>query len=181
MSILTDVNIWVVVGDSNTGKSTMIGHLTAQFGATTKANGLKQGSGSRLYTVLLRGGGYLRLWSRRMALQEAGWSPEFAVRSISKRILRHQPNARSGNILVALRDVDSNGLPSGDSYLTYFQSQGWSVRSIVLMQGIEDPARYLYLSAPTYCMKAPHQGVSSVIAQQISHRVGQIRNHFEWA
>lgn len=186
MPVLRHVNVWAIVGDSDAGKSTLIGHLTAQFGATNNPNGLRSGPASRPYTVLLRGGGFLRLWSRKMALQEAGWSPEFAVAAISKRILRHQRNATAGNILIALRDVDTNGLPEGCKYLTYFQSQGWTIKSLVLLQNIKSPSAYLSLGAPV-CFMDPSEQIKAeqftpqLFSEQIAHRVGHIRNHFEWA
>ena len=186
MSILNHLNVWVIVGDSDAGKSTMIGHLTAQFGATDKPNGLRSGPASRPYTVLLRGGGFLRLWSRKMALQEARWSPEIAVAGISKRILGHQRNATAGNILIALRDVDTNGLPEGYKYLNHFQSQGWTIKSLVLIQKVKNPSAYLAVGAPVCFMDPPEQVKPEqvkpqVFSEQIAHRVGQIRNHFEWA
>jgi|JI7StandDraft_1071085.scaffolds.fasta_scaffold233266_2 GTPase SAR1 family protein len=186
MSILTNVNVWAIVGDSGAGKSTMIGHLTAQFGATKKPNGLRPGPARKHYTILLRGGGFLRLWSRKMALQEAEWSPEFAVGEISNHILRHHRGATSGNILIALRDVDSNGFPEGHEYLNYFQSQGWTVRSLVLIQKTEDPSEYWSVGAPVCFMNSaeqlkPEPDNLQAFSEQIAHRVGRIRNHFEWA
>jgi hypothetical protein len=186
MTILTNVNVWAIVGDSDAGKSTIIGHLTAQFGTTKNPNGLRSGPASRPYTVLLRSGGFLRLWSRKMALQEAGWSPEFALSEISKRILRHQRGARSGNILIALRDVDTNGLPEGHEYLKYFQSHGWTINSVVLIQKTENPHEYLSVGAPVCLMNSaellePEHGNLQAFSEQIAHRVGRIRNHFAWA
>jgi hypothetical protein len=44
------IRVWAVIGDGDTGKSTVIGHLISQLG---------QGSGG-LRQVLLRGGGIFR-------------------------------------------------------------------------------------------------------------------------
>jgi hypothetical protein len=174
------LSVWAIVGESNSGKSTMIGHLTGQFGA--KRNGLSGGRSDGFSKILLRSNAYMTIWTRRMALQEAGLSPEKAFAEISKKFNSSKRPSDCTSILIALRDQQHSGLADGDEYLNYFSNQGWNINSFVLMHSVEKADRYLSLGVPSYTFistdSTPDVELSS---RPISHRVGQIRNHFAWA
>lgn len=174
------VRVWAIIGDANAGKSTMIGHLTYQYGPGK--NGLWKGRSDKVYEVLLRGGGCLSVWSRRMALQEAGLTPEQAMLEISKNFEGDRDVGQPRNILVALRDRQHSGLADGNEYLSHFAAMGWKLQSIVMMPSVEQVNRYTRLGVPT-CVLTPIEETSSANAASMSigHRVGKIRNHFGWA
>lgn len=158
----------------------MVGHLTSQFGATD--NGLRKGRGDGFYDVLQRGGGYQRIWARRMALQEAGHTPEQAVSQILKKFESQKFTSAGGNILIALRDQQHRGLADGNEYLAHFSSIGWSLQALVLMHSMEYTDRYLQFGLPTYqFVSSKNEPDTFLTSVPIAHRVGQIRNHFGWA
>lgn len=174
------LSVWAIVGDSNSGKSTMIGQLTGQFGP--KKNGLSGGRSDGFFSILLRSNAYMSIWTRRMALQEAGLSPEKAFAEISKKFANPKRPSNCTSILIALRDQQHSGLADGDQYLKYFSNQGWNIHSVVIMHSVENAGRYVSLGVPSYTFAstddAPDVELSS---RPILHRVGQIRNHFAWA
>jgi hypothetical protein len=177
----SSVDVWAIVGDANTGKSTMIGHLTYQFGPGENGLGRK-GRRDKIYEVLLRNGDYLSIWSRRMALQEAGLTPEAAMQNILERTKDHFLTGQTRNVLVALRDRQHNNLADGDSYLKYFAENGWKLRSLVLMPSIEKAGRYTGLGIHNITLeRTPSNEKHSAVSTSIGHRVGHIRNHFGWA
>lgn len=67
-------------GESEAGKSTLIGHLTGQFGKSD--NGLKH-NGTDFGNVPLSGGGLLNLFSMRCALQENSRGKERPVGALT--------------------------------------------------------------------------------------------------
>ena len=177
------IRIWVILGDPGAGKSTAIGHLTSQFGATE--NGLRQGPSPDESSVLLRGGGYLTILSRRMAWQEAEKKPQEVVDLILGKARQRQAEVPAisiswFNVLMALRydahDQRPNDFPAGYDYLSHFVRQGWFIESLVLLN--PNAARYHYhrFGASTYDLyDTTHPD------NQIAWTVGQIRNHFGWA
>lgn len=169
------VRVWAIIGDANSGKSTMIGHLTSHFGATD--NGLKSGRADRFCNVLLRGGGLRRVWSRRMAFQEAGLDPSAAA----DMILERQNQDKPLNILISLRHSSHNGFPGAETYLSSFLKRGWSLSSLVLMGPTPDIDTYLEFGSPTLAVWPRQFLDKSENIEEIGLRVGQIRNHFGWA
>lgn len=173
------LNVFAIVGESNSGKSTMIGQLTSQFGSAK--NGLRGGRGDGFFNIAIRKDGLLSIWTRRMALQEARLSPEEAVTYISRVFENPKRPADCKSILVALRDQQHRGLADGDEYLRRFLAQGWKINSLVLMHSVTQVERYNDLVVPTLTLAsdgdAPDRDLSF---HSISDRVGQIRNHFGW-
>jgi hypothetical protein len=168
------VKLWAILGDPRTGKSTIIGNLVSQ---TTRGPG-----GFR--DVLLRGGGYLRVFALRQACQEARRSPEALVGLIAERalgLMRSRPaiSVSRVNVLLALRFAETNGYPPGHQYLSFFVQHGWSIESLVLLNYEDRHEFYHYFGAPTYDLLD-----SARLLQNPFHRewiVGQVRNHFGWA
>jgi hypothetical protein len=170
------VRIWAILGDSKTGKSTVIGGLTSQSG---------KGPGG-IRDILLRGGGYLRLFARRRACQEGRKSPEqivHAINSEARRLMNGRPRISVCwlNVLLALRFDEDKGCPAGHEYLTHFVRQGWQIESLVLMNYRDEDRREFYhnYGAPTLDLRD-----SRALVQNPLHRgwvVGQVRNHFGWA
>jgi len=173
------VRVWAVLGDSDAGKSTTIGHLTSR---------LNQGPVG-IVKVLLRGGGYLHIYGKKMALQEAEVYPDDEttpaidqkgfMTNINDRAaeLQHNPTISAGyfNILIALRFNQVNNYPCGLDYLSSFVEKGWSIESLVLLSPTpEQQEEYGRFGAPTL-------SVDNSRNIEINHMVGQVRNHFGWA
>jgi hypothetical protein len=165
------IRLWAVIGDANTGKSTAIGHLTSQLGRGD--GGIRQ--------VLLRGGGYLTLFARRMAWQEAKRNPREVVKLVNqqaRRLRASNPPISSSwfNVLCALRVDAVYGFPAGHEYLSHFVEQGWELENLVVMSPDQRSYHYHRFGAP---MLELHD--SAAPAMEIGWMVGQIRNHFGWA
>jgi hypothetical protein len=127
-----------MLGDDQTGKSTIIGHLISQLGM----------GGGGFRWVPLRSGGFLQVYARRQSLQEAKRSPDQVIKDA--RLKGRNLDKSYGisinwlNLLVAIRTDTTNKLPKADEYLSNFVSTGWIIESLVLL-GKYDERRY-----PTY-------------------------------
>jgi hypothetical protein len=169
------VRVWAIVGDRDAGKSTTISYLVSQFG---------RGQGGFRH-VLLRSGGFLYVYARRMAWQEAKKQPSEVVQIVNRQahnLMRAGRPASIGwiNVLAALHFDPSNGCPSGHEYLSYFADQGWTIESLVLMD--YDESRhgfYHHFGVPTFEL----YDSAAMVRQEAEHGwlVGKVRNHFGWA
>jgi hypothetical protein len=162
------VRVWAVVGPQRAGKSPTIGILTSQGieGRTNKRD------------VLLRGGGYLRIWAFRQSLQERRREPEAFIAAVARKA--REP--RYLNVLVALRSDEVNGLPRADGYLRAFWNAGWALQSLVLLEWDNrsiDYEAYARFGVPTLCMA----NTEALFQDTGRHAelVGHVRNHFGWA
>lgn len=184
------IRVWAILGDTEAGKSTMIGHLTSMFGPGE--NGIDPKRQKPVRTVLLRGGGYLRLWTMRQALQEANKSPERFVNETLKRsakmaLVAPRIPSQYFNILIALRYDATATCPAGSEYLSFFcQQPDFALHSLVCLPSREagkekppspDLSLFLRFGVPTCLVRSP----VCPDGEPISHQVGQIRNHFGWA
>jgi len=168
------VRLWAIVGEGSSGKSTTIGSLISQLG---------RGSGG-FREVLLRGGGYLRIYARRQSLQEAKRSPDTVIRET--QVLVRDLEKRRGisidslNLLLAIRSDNVNGLPRASKYLSHFVKAGWLIESLVVLdyEG-KKHIPYYDFGAPLYELYES----SELVRDKSKHHwlVGQVRNHFGWA
>lgn len=181
------VRLWAVLGADSSGKSTTVGHLVGDFGRG--GNGVSPNRGEEFKEVLLRGGGYLYLYSRRQSVQEAKKTAEEIVDIVSKASakqasIRPTMSPMYSNVLLSLRTDTKTGLPVAAHYLDHFIRRGWLIRSLALLSP-RDAGRELYRSygAPIcYVRGAGRISVGSLRGQaRISYMVGQVRNHFGWA
>ena len=172
------VKIYALVGEADAGKSTTVSNLT----------GRKRGPpGAR--SILLPGGGFLRVWSKTMAWQEDNKSPADAVAEIKAFAKRTAslPPAISINSMSALmtlrfepfRRPDIAGAakqPGAEAYLTAFVDQGWEIASLVLFTNEADEKRHHFerYGAPTlYYPDATDRSFEAM--------TGGVRRHFGWA
>ena len=166
------VRVWGVIGPQNAGKSSTIGALVSQQG--------RGAGGAR--DVLLRGGGWFRLYAFRQSVQERGDSVERCIERFNA--LRGGASRGSNvgylNLLIALRSDSISGLPEGDEYLLEFLKHGWEIASLALL-GTGDALyeRYGRLGVPTCAIDNAVD-----LAADSLHRnwlFGQVRNHFGWS
>jgi hypothetical protein len=174
---MTTIRLWAVLGEGNVGKSTTIGHLVGDFGPG--ANGLRHGRGGGSPEILLRGGGYLTIHPRRQSLQEAGKSPQQAVREITRESSRSQRKLkiRSNyfNVLLALRTDQFRRMPRAHEYLSHFVDQRWQIESLVLFSSADSEERIYRQFGVPICY------IDDSRAFPILQMVGRVRNHFCWA
>ncbi|MCI2394117.1 hypothetical protein [Aliiroseovarius sediminis] len=126
------LRFWVIVGESETGKSTTIGHLVGQFGRSQ--SGLIK-NGEDFAHVPLSAGGLLRVFSMRCALQEnpdGKEGPEGAVEHCEKKWGKSEVSSQYHNCLIALRHFENNGQPNAFGYLNKFVEYGSSIERLVL-------------------------------------------------
>lgn len=173
---MVQVRLWTILGEAQTGKSRSVREL---------ASLQLRGGRPTFSDVLLRGGGYIRVYAKRMAWQEDKKMPADSIREIERKIavltrrLKRKPVAV--NVLSTLRFqpiIHSSGLtcPAASKYIEAWQDKGWSVESLALMS--PDPAgaddHYGELGAPTAWLYESR-------TMRIGEMVGTIRNHFAWA
>jgi hypothetical protein len=170
------VRVWAILGDPGTGKSTTIRYLISQ--QTTGPGNIRD--------ILLRGGGYLRLYASRRASQEARKSPEDVIKLIKekgRRLTHGRPRLSICwlNVLMALRFDAANGCPPGHQYLSTFVEHGWLLESLVLMNYRDQDRREFYhdFGAPTLDLLDSTRMARD--PSQHAWMVGQVRSHFGWA
>lgn len=122
------VNLWAVVGDGGSGKSSTIRALTGAYQTT-------------VYNVAASYGRLQNMLIVPKSLQESGISPGDFVARVSgdypvtdkgpirpdeARILAHYAYQ---NVLVALRDAGHNNQPDADAYLDAFVTARWQIQA----------------------------------------------------
>lgn len=170
------VRLWAIIGESNVGKSPTIRALVSQPG---------NGRTSRVSQVLLRGGGYLDVHCKVMALQEAGWTPEMTAKHVDDWIavqsaIRPRISPAFINVLFALRfdgfyydgKEGEHEVPPAEDYLSHFVGAGWDIQRLVLMSPGDSRDHLSRFGVPTLWVE------NSAEANQAN---GAVRNHFEWA
>jgi hypothetical protein len=184
------VRVWAILGDANAGKSTMITHLASIFGkgeTNKREGGSSAGRGDGDHTLLLRGGGYLKIWKRKMALQEARLLPAEFVAFIEKRAkataeTKPKISPEYYNVLIALRHTAHLSFPAGHEYLSHFASVGWKLESLVTAPPTTNFDLYLKFGVPVCRLIEKSDGEDTKANRvPIGWRAGQIRNHFGWA
>jgi hypothetical protein len=169
---MAQIRLWTVIGPANSGKTSTIGALVSQS---------KGAGGAR--DILLRGGGWIRIFAYRQSVQEAGKTPEDEAKRINlivSKIKRVRPSYV--NFLLALRSDSFQGLPQGDAYLNHFVTLGWRIESIVLLgKDMEHPSfnHYADFGAPIAEMLKSGDWLKNDLER--NWVFGQARNHFGWA
>lgn len=167
------VRVWAILGESDAGKSTVIGHLVSQYG---------KGAGG-LRVSPLRGGGDLRIYARRQSVQEAKRTPDDVIADTYKSAVKLQKKhgivLANFNLLIALRTDVTNRMPMGHAYLSRFIAEGWDLSSIVVLN-YQDTLHAAYRE-----FGAPFLGIedNGLIENKSMHNllVSKVRNHFGWA
>ncbi|KAB6718011.1 MULTISPECIES: ABC transporter ATP-binding protein [Roseobacteraceae] len=171
------LRIWVIMGESEAGKSTLIGHLTGQFGKSD--NGLKR-NGTDFSNVPLSGGGLLKLFSMRCALQENPRGKECPVGALAyiRKKFEKKGLVQHSNCLLALRLNDGEGQGAGFEYLDYFIGQGdVEVMSIVTLGAKDcDVDKALEYGIPTLALANWQDCQRSILVS-----IAAVRRHFGWA
>lgn len=168
------VRLWAIVGESEVGKSPTIRSLISCPTSTS----IRPPSTSQ---VLLRDGGYLDIFAKVQAVQEARWTTADAVREVktyASKIEGKSPPISAGfiNVLFALRfhpivDLKTT-YPGAHDYLSAFVDAGWELQRIVLMapeESYDDLSRF---GASTCWIDD---------SRNAAEANGRIRNHFGWA
>lgn len=169
------VRLWTILGESQTGKSRIVGDLSSKPG----------GGRSGFSYILLRGSGYLSVYSKKMAWQEDRKSPADSIAEIRSKIST-LTRALGGlpscvNVLSTLRfdyitHWDGLVCPSGNQYLNAWTREGWELASLVLMSPDREGSRDFYgrYGAPTAWLYESRN-------LPPGEMVGAVRNHFSWA
>lgn len=168
------VRLWAIIGESNVGKSPTIRALVSQPG---------NGRTSKVSQVLMRGGGFLDVHCKIMALQEAGWTPAMTVKQVEGWIAAQagiSPRISPAfvNVLFALRfdgfyhEKAHRQVPPVEDYLSYFVDAGWNVERLVLMSPGEGREHLSRFGVPTLWAEN---------SSEASQTNGAVRNHFGWA
>jgi hypothetical protein len=109
-----NINVYVVMGNANTRKSSTIRALT----------GIK--NGTYVFDISTKNG-VIPIYAKTSALQEAGILPKDFVQIIRKQ--------NSINVLIALRIKAKSIHPTGLDYLIYFNNLGWNIQHIFVLSG----------------------------------------------
>jgi hypothetical protein len=140
------VNIWVIVGEGDAGKSTTVRALT---GARDQ----------ELFSIAAAGGGIIpNTFIMPTSLQEFGVLPADFISRVAGNYWQRkgagpvQPGEFPfgmpfDNVLLSLRENAMNGCPAANDYLAAFAAAGWHVQS---------PIINLAMSGPSYRAPAPH-------------------------
>ena len=169
------IRLWTLLGESQTGKSRVVGDLSSRPG---------RGRAGFSY-ILLRGGGYLSVYSKKMAWQEDRKPPAESVAEIKSKVstltraLRGPPSVV--NVLSTLRydpvtHWDGLFCPSANLYLNAWIAEGWELASLVLMSPDREGSRDFYGR-----YGAPTAWIYESRALAAGEMVGTVRNHFSWA
>jgi len=105
-------NIFIILGDGDTRKSSTIRALT----------GVAQ---RRIYQIALAHGGDIGVFVQIVALQEKGISPKKFVNEVTQK--------KRTNVLVSLRIKKTKRQPDGNVYIQNFVDADWNIREIVVL------------------------------------------------
>lgn len=147
------MDIYLVVGNLNTRKSSLVRSLTGCFNRSVRD------------IQPLSDGTPLRLYARAAALQVSGTSPEEAIAEVAAR--------RCEAALLALwasaHPHDEARLPDAATYLKAFEAAGWRLRAAAVLGqnsgGLRGPAVRQFAQAGT---------------QPVNLTAHAVRAHFGW-
>lgn len=170
-------NIYALIGEKDSGKSTSISYLTGRTtGPYSEAR------------ILLKNGGYINVLPKIMSLQEHNISPAQSVKLIEdyySKISNKFPYVEiTANVLLTMRfDAFQNiGItgsrlqPRAEEYLSEYLKKGWNLKSLVLYcdEGDKKRPHFLHYGAPLLY----HPDATS---NSFEAMAGKIRRHFGWA
>ncbi|MFZ2990009.1 hypothetical protein [Ideonella sp.] len=146
------VEAYVLIGNPNTRKSTLMRCLTGCFSRSVR-------------DIALHRGGNIKLYARVAALQES--------RTPAVDFASELARSRCQNVAFALwpesHPNDPERLPDAQTYLRQLRDAGWAIRKVAVLGAqpirldIKDVAHF-----------------SNVLSQPINTSAQQIRNHFGW-
>ena len=143
-------DVYVIMGDKNTRKSSTIRALTGVYN-------------KGVYEIAIQGGQVIDVFVQISSLQESGISPQEFI----KETKNYQ------HILLSLWILSGNGQPDGLTYIQDFINAGWDIREIVVL-GMNN----LPYNLPTNAPKPKYiQNSINLPANQIA---SQIRNWWKW-
>ena len=113
---------WIIIGESNKGKSSLIRGLTAI------RDGRKEGNPNFVFITRCDGLTF-RLYPFVSALQESGTDIKKLDSIFANK--NNNPKDNIQNILVPLRYDSANGCPDGEKYVDHLIRNDWEITSIV--------------------------------------------------
>ncbi|MBZ8141096.1 hypothetical protein CLD22_14435 [Rubrivivax gelatinosus] len=147
------MDAYVLIGNPNTRKSTIVRSLTGCFNRSLRD------------IQPVSGGPVLRLYARAGALQETRTTPEDFERELAGR----RCTATLFCLLPLANPNDAAGLPDAQTYLEHLRGAGWRLKSIALLGqnpgGLRGAAMRQFPQAPT---------------EPINVTAHQVRTHFGW-
>lgn len=151
------MDVYLIIGDANTGKSSLIRCLTgcAQYGTGNFA--LTNGTTISTYVVI-------------SSLQESAISPSSFIQDVQDALKdgRIDPKLEAA-VLVPLREDSVNDYPAASQYITEFENAGWTIVKTALLDSQTPTSNY------------PHcQGVTDVMSKPINVSAAAVRQHFGW-
>lgn len=170
------LRIWIIVGESDTGKSTLVGHLMGQFGKSD--TGLKH-NGANFCNVPQIGGGSMQFFSARCALQESpkgDGSPKDARRHLIEK-WKNKPAHQSMNCLITLRLNQDEGHGTAYKYIDEFLKAGDEfMAGVGLAVGRSDQDKLMSYGVP-FLFLPDRKKVNRTILEGAA----AVRQHFHWA
>lgn len=145
-------NVYVVIGDANTKKSSIIRALS---GVDRRDN----------YLIEDLEGNTLNIFIQIRSLQESKISIQEFIDYITKQNIE--------NVLVALRKDRCNSLPQGMDYLQSFVANSWSIQQIVVLGENQLPNLPQGCPQPNFF---PNSADENIAANNIAHEIRKIWN-----
>jgi hypothetical protein len=143
---------YLLIGDSNTRKSSLLRALTGCFNRS-------------LRDIELRNGKVLRLYARAAALQESRTNATDFIAEVA----RSRCSAVAFALLPEANPTDPLNLPDAHAYLRVFASAGWQFERTALLG-----------AHPIKPALAGTARFPSVMSQPINHSAQSVREHFGW-
>ena len=139
------MDVYLIIGDANTGKSSLIRCLTgcAQYNARK---------------IALTNGGTLTVQVSISSLQESSISPSAFIQQITSL-------ADCNAVLVPLWEHSGNGYPAASQYITAFQQAGWPIVKTALLNSQTPPTNYPQCKAFTGVTSKPINITSAAVRQ----------------
>jgi hypothetical protein len=106
------VNVYLLMGDRNTRKSSSVRCLTGLYKKDTRKIELVNKEEIEIFAML-------------QALQEAKVHPDVFIKLVKKE--------KYSNVLVPLRIERANRCPAGSEYVKKFLDEGWNVKPIIVL------------------------------------------------
>lgn len=187
------LNLWVIIGESDSGKSTAIRRL-AGFSET--------GNTKDFADIVMKGGGLKRFFAKLSAFQEAPdgkEGPEGALKYIEKKWSTELNEVMNGNCLIALRHRATDTMPSSFDYLDWFVKNGCEIEKMVVLEDENivsgDKNHYINYGVDVLFWNVEQENEkardslgtpeglleSAVTERAISNKATALRKHFEWA
>ena len=147
---------YVLVGNTNTRKSSLLRSLTGCFNRSVR-------------DIALQGGGSIRLHARVAALQESRTTPEEFVAELARSRCAHA----AFSLWPEAHPHDAQRWPDAAAYLQALQEQGWRVAGLAVLGAHP-------WSPPKALAAGGMVRVTEVLTQPVNLSAHRIRQHFGW-